>query len=246
MGVWRDIAGPVISMFLRSTNIEIMGTFHAQHERWRSRPISRVLSWTVIPLGASSPIRSSNLPGDTAGRGIASLFGLAPGGVCRAGLLPGSRCALTAPFHPCLPDCSDIGGIFLLHFPSARAAQALPGTVPCGARTFLGIDCSMTRLPGRLRHAHCRTCAFSHRRPARFRPRTGPLGRSFVARIRPDAASGGSHAKPRMRCAYPGYRSGWLTSTVSPSNRPSGPKRRSWMLAWPSWPTRMIVPARVP
>ena len=33
-----------------------------------------------------------------------------------------------------------LGGIFLLHFPSARAAQALPGTVPCGARTFLGID----------------------------------------------------------------------------------------------------------
>ena len=30
-----------------------------------------------------------------------SLFGLAPGGVCRAGLLPDSRCALTAPFHPC-------------------------------------------------------------------------------------------------------------------------------------------------
>jgi len=26
----------------------------------------------------------------------------------------------------------------LLHFPSARAAQALPGTLPCGARTFLG------------------------------------------------------------------------------------------------------------
>ena len=25
----------------------------------------------------------------------------------------------------------------LLHFPSARAAQALPGTLPCGARTFL-------------------------------------------------------------------------------------------------------------
>ena len=30
------------------------------------------------------------------------------------------------------------GGIFLLHFPSACAAQALPGTLPCGARTFLG------------------------------------------------------------------------------------------------------------
>ena len=38
-----------------------------------------------------------------------------------------------------LPDPRGaIGGFFLLHFPSARAAQALPGTVPCGARTFLG------------------------------------------------------------------------------------------------------------
>jgi len=32
-----------------------------------------------------------------------------------------------------------VGGIFLLHFPSACAAQALPGTLPCGARTFLGV-----------------------------------------------------------------------------------------------------------
>ena len=48
----------------------------------------------------------------------------------------------------------------LLHFPSARAAQALPGTVPCGARTFLGIRTHrsgpMTRLSGRLRRRHCR------------------------------------------------------------------------------------------
>jgi len=70
-------------------------------EKWRSRPISRVLSWTVIPLGAASPLRSSSLPGPDAGHVMRSLFGLAPGGVCRAGLLPGSRCALTAPFHPC-------------------------------------------------------------------------------------------------------------------------------------------------
>ena len=117
------------------------GSFFAQRAkkaRWRSRPISRVLSWTVIPLGAPSPIRSSNLPGPDAGHVMRSLFGLAPGGVCRAGLLPGSRCALTAPFHPCRPACAVLGGIFLLHFPSARAAQALPGTLPCGARTFLG------------------------------------------------------------------------------------------------------------
>jgi hypothetical protein len=111
---------------------------HGIERRWRSRPISRVLSWTVIPLGAPSPVRSSNLPGPDAGNVMRSLFGLAPGGVCRAGLLPGSRCALTAPFHPCRPAEAVLGGIFLLHFPSARAAQALPGTVPCGARTFLG------------------------------------------------------------------------------------------------------------
>ena len=29
------------------------------------------------------------------------------------------------------------GGMFLLHFPSAHAAQALPGTLPAGVRTFL-------------------------------------------------------------------------------------------------------------
>ncbi len=126
----------------------------------QSRPISRVLSWTVIPLGASSPIRSSSLPGDIAGHDIVSLFGLAPGGVCRAGPLPDSRCALTAPFHPCRPARAVLGGIFLLHFPSARAAQALPGTVPCGARTFLGAPERTTRLSGRL----CRD-GLSHGRP---------------------------------------------------------------------------------
>ncbi len=107
--------------------------------KWRSRPVSRVLSWTVIPLGPASLQGSSNLPGGVAGHDIASLFGLAPDGVCRAGRLPGSRCALTAPFHPCRPAGAVLGGIFLLHFPSARAAQALPGIAPCGARTFLGI-----------------------------------------------------------------------------------------------------------
>ena len=116
--------------------------------------VRRLRAVAVIPLGAWSPIRSSNLPGGSAGRINASLFGLAPGGVCRAGLLPDSRCALTAPFHPChAPLAMPFGGIFLLHCPSAHAAQALPGTVPCGARTFLGIGYPMTRLPGRLRQS---------------------------------------------------------------------------------------------
>ncbi len=69
-------------------------------DKW-SRPVSRVLSRTIIPLGPPSPAGSSDLPGSRAGRAYGTLFGLAPGGVCRTGLLPDSWCALTAPFHPC-------------------------------------------------------------------------------------------------------------------------------------------------
>jgi hypothetical protein len=46
---------------------------------------------------------------------------------------------------------------FLLHFPSARAAQALPGTLLCGARTFLGAllrrDCLGRLRRGGLSHS---------------------------------------------------------------------------------------------
>jgi len=54
---------------------------------------------------------------------------------CRC-VLPPARCALTAPFHPC-PARKPSAVYFLWHFPSARAAQALPGIPPYGARTFL-------------------------------------------------------------------------------------------------------------
>ncbi len=69
-----------------------------------SRPISRVLSRTVIHLGSVSPQTSSGLPESTAGHGIGFLFGLAPSGVYhRHELLPVARCALTTPFHPYRP-----------------------------------------------------------------------------------------------------------------------------------------------
>ena len=55
----------------------------------------------TISLDAASLRRSSSQPGSPSGAGGPSpLFGLAPGGVCPAGLLPARRCALTAPFHP--------------------------------------------------------------------------------------------------------------------------------------------------
>ena len=70
-----------------------------------SGPVSRILSaprdGATISLDAASLRRSSSQPGSTNGPGDPSpLFGLAPGGVCTAALLPGRRCALTAPFQP--------------------------------------------------------------------------------------------------------------------------------------------------
>ena len=119
-----------------------------QMEKW-SRPVSRVLSWTVIPLGAASPLRSSNQPGSDAGRAIAPLFGLAPGGVCRAGLLPGSRCALTAPFHPCLIPCGPSAVSFCCTV--RRLAPPRRYLAPCPVEPGLSSPCRNTsRLPGRL------------------------------------------------------------------------------------------------
>ena len=69
--------------------------------KWRSRPLSRVLSGTVIPLAPASPLGSSNQPGCGTSHAIAPLFGLAPGGVCRAPRrCPLGRWALTPPFRP--------------------------------------------------------------------------------------------------------------------------------------------------
>ncbi len=109
-----------------------------------SRPVSRVLSRTTIPLGRTSPYASSDLPGS--GRGprrapcgacfpiwSCSRWGLPCRDCCqpRGALLP-HRFTLTT---PALQQRSAV--YFLLHFPWACAPQALPGTSPYGARTFL-------------------------------------------------------------------------------------------------------------
>ncbi len=79
---------------------------------WRikkSRPISRVLSWAIIHLGCLSPDTSSNLPGNSAGRTIVSLFGLAPGGVYPATDIANSAVRSYRTISP-LPI--ETGGIF--------------------------------------------------------------------------------------------------------------------------------------
>ena len=129
------------------------------------RPISRVLSAplcepatrerTPTPDGHSSrravthtlqqPTRDSTFCNVLARRVISRrLFGLAPTGVYRATFVTegavGSYPTLSPLPHDRFPDSTAV--CFLLHCPSheahAACAQALPGSLPCGARTFLG------------------------------------------------------------------------------------------------------------
>ena len=79
----------------------------------RSGPVSRILyspegeRWSFIWVPhycgtlAAYPRAPGGPPFSPAfRRGIALLFGLAPGGVCQASPSPDCWCALTAPFHP--------------------------------------------------------------------------------------------------------------------------------------------------
>ncbi len=82
-----------------------------------SRPLSRVLSWTVIPLGTTSPQSSSSLPGSARRSGAAEPSPLLPYlallqvGFAVPLLLPATRCALTAPFHPYQHRFRHFGGL---------------------------------------------------------------------------------------------------------------------------------------
>ncbi len=122
------------------------GQQNKMKKRGGSRPVSRVLSRTAIHLRRMSPCACSDLPGSRAGDTLALPYLV----LLRVGftlplLLPATRCALTlsrlprqatAPFHPCRSGWT-WAVCFLWHFPWACAPQALPGTLPCGARTFL-------------------------------------------------------------------------------------------------------------
>ena len=120
-----------------------------------------------------------------------SLFGLAPGGVYRAGESPRRWCALTAPFHPYRRSLRRGGGIFLLHFPGPCGRSALPTTLSCGARTFLS-PAGFRKSPhgqrpsGPLRDAACTIY------------RTGCMGKSRLGRSVGQAGARGSPS----HCAF--------------------------------------------
>ena len=81
-------------------------------------PVSRILSWDVIPLGRSSLIASSDLPAGSIGPILTSEEARQPIWSCSVGGLPSPPCcqerrwALTPPFHPYLiPVAGAIGGL---------------------------------------------------------------------------------------------------------------------------------------
>ena len=115
-------------------------------EEGASRSISRVLSRgeavTIIPLGRSSPNASSNLPGSPRGPRFTARSGLLPYLVLlRMGFtLPPALTGAVRSYRTISPLPSTLRPLavyFLWHFPWARAPQALPGILSCGARTFL-------------------------------------------------------------------------------------------------------------
>ena len=106
---------------------------------------------TIIRLGYKSLYSSSNLPGFHASHAYiiktCVLIIMKPYLVLLQVeftlqlLLPAIRCALTAPFQPYLFRKRSSAVFSLLHLSSAHAAQALPGTLLIGARTFLPLIC---------------------------------------------------------------------------------------------------------
>ena len=90
-------------------------------------------SGSVVTDALEQPTRDSSRGGPP----LVPYLALLRVGFTMPPLLPGARCALTAPFHPCLCPEGPSAVYSLLHFPSPRDARPLAVTVPCGARTFL-------------------------------------------------------------------------------------------------------------
>ncbi|GAA3467735.1 hypothetical protein GCM10018965_022880 [Nonomuraea roseola] len=122
-------------------------------EKWEtSRPVGRVLSFAnegaTIHLGPPLPAASSGLPARL-GRAVlerrardasceASLLDLAPGGVYLAAHVTVGAGGLL--HHPFTLTSRKIRKAVcsLWHCPAGHPGSALPTTLPCGARTFLG------------------------------------------------------------------------------------------------------------
>ena len=88
----------------------------------------------AIPLGRPLPAASSNQPGRRAWKQawrerLSSLFGLAPGGVCRAVRIAASAVRSYRTLSPLPRAGSPRAVCFLWHFPWGRPRRTLSGTV---------------------------------------------------------------------------------------------------------------------
>jgi len=114
----------------------------------KSRPISRVLSRTVIHLGCKSPCSSSNLPRNRAGHASVPLFDLAPGGVYHATSVTSCAVRSYRTFSP-LPVTSDRRYIFCGTF--RRLTPPRRYLAPCpmepGLSSILSCDKTATAQP---------------------------------------------------------------------------------------------------
>src|SRR5436190_20793985 len=110
-----------------------------------SRPVGGVLS---AAEAAGWPSIYAAYPGRWAGH--PSLFGLAPGGVCRAArVTPGAGALLPHRFTlACARRPSAVCSLW--HFPAGHPDWLLASTLPCGAPTFLDPVGAGSRPPGRL------------------------------------------------------------------------------------------------
>ncbi|GEM_PF-3138424 len=102
-------------------------------------------SGSCVAAGFKQPTRERRGPRHSSPIWSCSRWGLP----CHAALAPHAvRSYRTVSPLPRMPACIPENRVrrhrsavcFLLHFPSAHAAQALPGTLPCGARTFLAVS----------------------------------------------------------------------------------------------------------
>ena len=138
-----------------------------------SRPISRVLSRATIHLGRASPRASSDLPGSFREQRVRALwpacFPIWPcsrwGLPCRR-MLPPTRCALTAPFHPYRRRIAAALRRFAFCCTFRGLAPPRRYLAPCSMEPGLSSAKKSQRLPGRLPRAVYR--------PATSRPALSP------------------------------------------------------------------------
>jgi len=167
----------------------------------RSRPVSRVLSRTIIPLGSPSPANSSGLPGSTRGHALPLAWRLPYLALLQVGFAvpPNVATGAVRSYRTLSPLPASLLKLrrfaFCCTFRRLTPPRRYLAPRPQGARTFLHISREMQRSPGRLRGG-------PYRHAARFsRSDTRPAGAAPRAWISPCRATAPARAH-RRRCAW--------------------------------------------